>query len=433
MNMANRLLCVSLVGLGCGGGAKSTPATATTPAKPPVAEGEVRVATTAQLKLGHFTTADGMHGFVLDRTGAAARLKLDGAADIIELTMEEDRERGGELRGYRFVDPENKQRIYITTGGGLIYFHGGDEFRVTFDRDAQPLGSPTVAGKPAKPTPLYEKRGAALAPIAVRTRFSTFTTLDASKLDKVAEAFDKADASMFVRYKDPGKDGWRAYLTVTPSEINGIGYGAQDYATDDDEDKRHTKLAKHGAIIRGYSSPESMQGNHVIVRKADNTSLTLQDGMPGLIWEVNGTTAVFVAIDGGRYHVDISQEAEAIEKGAGPDSKWPKPAADTYADLTMISALAKAGAGGDQVVAEIEKVDGEWNACVVKGWKGAQAKIDTGKLSVGQIKAEIKKLHKGCNKHMDAMETVIVRWIEARTKARLDVHAKAAVKAKAAP
>ncbi|MBA3454782.1 MAG: hypothetical protein H0T42_16970 [Deltaproteobacteria bacterium] len=31
-------------------------------------------ATQAQVKIGHFVTADGMHGFVLDRSGAKAKL-----------------------------------------------------------------------------------------------------------------------------------------------------------------------------------------------------------------------------------------------------------------------------------------------------------------------------------------------------------------------
>lgn len=96
----------------------------------------------------------------------------------------------------------------------------------------------------------------------------------------------------------------------------------------------------------------------------------------------------------------------------------------------MVSALVEARAVPSRTVEELEKIDGEWNKCVVKGWKGAQAKIDTGKLSVGQIKAEIQKLHKGCNKHIDQLESVIVKFIEERTAARITVFAAASARAK---
>ena len=416
------------LGTGCGGAKTTTTSTGSTTASTKLDAGAT---TDAQRKLGHFTTADGMHGFVLDRTGATAKLQIDGQKDIIELTMEEDRDRG-ELRGYRYVGPDNKRYVYITVGGSLVYFKGGDEHRVTFDKNADALGKPTIAGAPVKEKARYEVRGAVLTPIAVRTKLAAFKSEDSANLAKVAEAFDKADASMFVRYKRVGKDGWQPHLTVTPSKISGIGYGRQEHVTDDDEAQRHKKLAKHGGVIYGFSSPESAQGNHIIVSRAASASDVLADGTPGLIWEVDSTTAVFVSLDGGRYQIDINQEAEPLEQGAGPESGWPKPVTDTYVDLTMISALAKAGAGGDETVAQLEKIDGEWNACVVKGWKGAQAKIDTGKLSVGQIKAEIKKLHKGCNKHLDAFETAIVKFADDRAKARQALFTKASAKAKAA-
>lgn len=428
------MICVSFVAsIGCGGGAKPTTTTTTTTTggkDTAPASGQGKVMTEAQLKLGHFSTADGMHGFVLDRTGAKARLQVDGEKDIIELTLEEDRDHG-ELRGYTFVGPDNKKHVYISKGGSLMFYKNGDEFWASFDKEVQPLGTPTVAGAPVKEKARYEVRGAALGPLTVRAKFPQLTSADSANLTKVAEAFEKADPSMFVHYKSVGKDGWQPHLTVTPQN-NGMAYGRQEYVTDEDEQKRHTKLAKHGGVIAGFSSPESAQGNHIIVSRADNATDVLPDGMAGLLWEIDSTTAVFVSLDGGRYHVDINQDAEAIVKGAGPEAGWPKPVTDTFVDITMISALAKAGAGGEKTVAELEKIDGEWNACVVKGWKGAQAKIDTGKLSVGQIKAEIKKLHKGCNKQLDAFENVIVKYAEERAKARQAVHAKAAVKAKTA-
>jgi len=420
MNAA-KLLLVCVASLGCGGGTK--PASQTKPM------------TQAQPKLGHFTTPDGMHGFVLDRTAAKAKLQIDGSADIIELTMEEDREFGA-LRGYTFVGPDNTKRIHLTTGGSLVYFKDGDQFSAFRDRDVKPLGKPTVAGAPVKEPDISDTRGAALAAITVRKRFPAFTSNDSANLVKVAEAFDKADTSMIVRYKDPGKDGWRANLQVAPSNIAGVTYSPNAFGTDEDQMKRHIKLAKHGATLRGFSSPETPRGNHIIVSARDDTNLKLKDGMPGLMWEVDSTQAVFVAIDGGRYIVDISQENHPIAKGAGPEAGWPKPATDTFADMSMISAIAKAGGGGDKVIGELEKIDDAWNACVVKGWKTAAAKLEKVeplRLTVAEVKSQIKTVHNGCVKHLEAFESVIVKWIDERAKSRLALHAKAAAKARLAP
>ena len=435
--LRNVLMGMVLLGaaLGCGGGGNKT-----TSDKTMVAEGggksgkgddkgDGKAMTQAQLKLGHFVTADGMHGFVLDRTGPKAKLQVDGEKDIIELTMEEDRERG-ELRGYKFVGPDNKRRIYITRGGGLLYFKGGDEHWVSFDKETEPLGKPTIAGAPVKEVPAYEKVVAELKPLTVRVKFSKFTALDSSNLAKVAEAYGMAEAAMFVHYVKPDKDGWVARMNVADDSARGTSYGAGDYATDEDEDKRHAKLAKHGGVIRGFSSPERAQGNHIIIRRAEGSSDELLDKMPGLLWEIDGTRAVFVSLDGGRYSVDLSQKANPIGRGAGPESGWPKPATDTFADITMVSTLAAAKAVPSKTYEDLEKIDVEWNNCVVKGWKGAQAKIDTGKLSVGQVKAEIKKLHTACNKHIDKFEATIVKFTEDRTKERTALFATASARAK---
>lgn len=426
------ILGMTLIGatLGCGGGGKATEKKTTPMEMGGKTEGKAM--TQAQLKLGHFASADGMHGFVLDRTGAKAKLQVDGETDIVELTMEEDRDRDGDLSGYRFVDPSNKRRVYITKGGALLYFKGSDEHWVTFDKEVSPLGKATVSGAPVKEVPAYEKVVAELKPLSVRVKFPAFTALDASNLAKVAEAYGKADASMFVHYIKPDKNdgGWVSHMQVADSSARGTSYGAGDYATDEDEDKRHAKLAKHGGVVRGYSSPERAQGNHIIIRRAEGSSDELVDKMPGLLWELDGTTAVFVSFDGGRYTVDLSQKAVPIGRGAGPEGRWPKPATDTYADIEAVSSLAAAKAVPSTTYEELEKIDLAWNACVVKGWKGAQAKIDTGKLSVGQVKAEILKLHKGCNKNLDQFETTIVKFIDDRTKERVALFGTASARAK---
>lgn len=388
-------------------------------------------ATQAQVKIGHFVTADGMHGFVLDRSGAKAKMQIDGEKDIVELTMEEDRERG-ELRGYRFVTPDNKRRLYISTHGSLTYYRGSDEHRVTLDKEVKALGAATKKGAPVREVPAYEKLAAELEPNTVLAKFPKLTANDASNLTKVTEVFEKADAAMFVRYKHPGKDGWVARMVVTPSNVSGVGFGGNDYVTDEDELKRHKKLAKHGGLIHGYSSPETPQGNHI--KMSQKVTGELADNTPGILWDIDGTTAVFVSLDGGRYEINLNQGSSVtvapVVKGAGPDASWPKPATDTYLDMTMISQLEKSGAVPATTMTQLEKIDGEWTACADKGWKAATKKFDAGKMSTAQIKAEIKRLHTACNKHIDKFETVVVKFLEERAKARTAVFAKASARAK---
>ncbi|MBA3454783.1 MAG: hypothetical protein H0T42_16975 [Deltaproteobacteria bacterium] len=344
--------------------------------------------------------------------------------------MEEDRERG-ELRGYRFVSNDSNRRLYISTRGYLIYYKGGDEHQVTLDKEVKALGAATKKGAPVREVPAYEKLAAELKPITVRAKLK-MTANDASNLTKVTEAFEKAEAAMFVRYQHPGKDGSVARMVVTPRDVSGAGYGGNDYGTDEDEAKRHKKLAKHGGLIYGYSSPETPQGNHIKVSQKKSSELA--DKTPGILWDIDGTTAVFVSLDGGRYEVSLSQSssvtAPVIVKGAGPENAWPKPVTDTFLDMTQVSQLEKAGAVPATTMPELDKIDGEWTACTAKGWVAATKKFDAGRMNTGKIKAEIKKLHTGCNKHIDKFETVIVKFIEDRAKARAAVFAKASARAK---
>ena len=53
--------------------------------------------------------------------------------------------------------------------------------------------------------------------------------------------------------------------------------------------------------------------------------------MPGLVWEIDGNRATFIALDGGGYVVDLGQAENrpTLEPGAGPPASWPAPAADS--------------------------------------------------------------------------------------------------------
>lgn len=419
------LLCLALALAGCGKEGQTVAPDETT------AGNEGKPTTEAQLKLAHFVTADGMYGFVLDRSGKPIKLRVDGEKDVYELTQQEVRDDGGELLGYRLVDPRNHVRVLIGKGGSITFVHGKDELPASADETAAALGTPTVAGPPVEPpapTPPYMKLAAELAAQSVRVRFPELEPKDAADLAKVKAAIAKADAAMFVHYVKPGEGGWGARAEVVPSAFSGFAYGGGDFATDADEAARYKALAKHGALVIGVSSPDSDQGNHILVRRSDARD-QLADKTPGLVWEVEGSQVVLVTLDGARYVVDLNQGSEGgappIARGAGPKADWPAPLQDTFADITVVSSLVKAGVEPQKAQDELEAIDAEWNRCVVKGWKPTRTAQGV------NYPAKAVKIHKGCRKPMQKLEAALVRFIDARSKARQALYDEAVARVEA--
>jgi hypothetical protein len=263
--------------------------------------------------------------------------------------------------------------------------------------------------------------------VSVRTKVPGMESKDAADLAKVEAAIAKADASMFVHYVKPGPDGWVARAQTVPDAFSGMSYGGGDFSTDAEEAKRFKSLTKHGGLIIGVSSPERDLGNHILVQRSDKRD-ELADKTPGLVWEVDGSRVVFVTLDGGRYVVDLNQggaTAAPIARGAGPQSDWPAPLQDTYADITVVSGLVKAGAHPQATLDELEAIDGEWNACVAKAWK--PKRIQQGV----NFPAEAVKIHKRCRKSMVELEAALVKLIDARSKERKALHEKAVARVKA--
>jgi hypothetical protein len=422
----SHLLCLALaLAPACGKDGTPTTAPTTETTQPNAA----KPTTEAQLKLAHFVTADGMIGFTLDRSGTPIKLKVDGDKDIVELTQQEERDERDELLGYRLVDPTNTVRIFIGKGGGITYLRGKDELPATADKTAAALGAPTIKGppvvKPPEP-PAYAKLAAELQAISVRAKLPELDSKDSADLAKVEAAIAKADASMFVHYKKPGSDGWVARAETVPSSFSGMAYGGGDFATDNEEAARYKALAKHGGLIIGVSSPDRDLGNHILVRRSDARD-ELADKTPGLVWEVDDSKVVFVTLDGGRYLVDLNQGSAGgvpIARGAGPEPGWPAPLQDTYADITVVSSLVKAGVHPQKTVDELEAIDGEWNKCVAKGWKPTRIARDV------NYPAEAVKIHKGCRKSMQKLETALVKFIGERSKVRKALYDKAVARVK---
>ncbi len=413
----------------CGGAAKPPPPAAPAPASDdPVT---LTGATAAQVKLGHFVTPDGRHGFVLDRTGAKAKLQVDGSGDVIELTEEESR-RHGDLEGYKYLDPAGKTRLFISKGGGLKYFVGGDEYYANRDKGAKALGNATVAGAPKKEEPAWKAISADLDGKSV-AKTQGLKPEDASDLKKVEAAFAKAEARSFYRYVERDKGGFLPKLDVAPSNVSGPGFGRQRWKTDETEAAKHKKLAAYGAWVGGYSDAQS-QGNHIIAELKESRP-ALASGTPGLVWSVDENSVTFVSFDGGRYVIDVAAGAEKgapLEPGAGPEAAWPKPVQDPFLDYTDVGRLVKVGAAPKSAQDELEKADNDWNACAQKAWKPANAKIEVHKFKPEDAKALSVKTQAACRKHIDQFEASLVGFLDKRKAERAALFDKAKARAAAA-
>ncbi|MBK8256751.1 MAG: hypothetical protein IPK82_29275 [Polyangiaceae bacterium] len=404
------------------------PVTPPAPTASPTGTAEaVTVPTTeAQLMLAHFKTTDGMHGFTLDRSGDPIKLQIDGSNDVVEMTKEEDRF-SGELRGYWLITPDGKRPVYISKGGSLKYYTGRDEFQVTADRTAKALPAPTVKGKYEAPKPAYQATVDRLTAISVKTKLPKFKTEESANLTKIGEAIQQATADMFVHFEAGGSEAWKPSQEAVPQGFTGIAFGGVGYKTDDKWDPKGKGLAKWGGKNRGFSRYDTPKGNHMQVVKMDGYPPPLAAGTPGIVWEVDGTYAVFVTLDGGRYRVDLStsDKGQTLAAGAGPQAKWPAPLAEALLDVPTVSSYVKAGVMPQKAIDDLLKLDEEWTTCAAKTWKGAEKKIDSGKFTVADEKEWIQKVDKACQKTVDAQEKMILELTEARSKERLALFEKA--------
>lgn len=118
-----RLAALALVLAACSSNAPAQSTTAATSSAP-------------KLRLGHYSSGDGLVGFVLDRTGAAPKLKMDGTNEVLVLEVERWGSDSNAL-----VNHDKHIGIIVDNDGGVTYSKKGVNpnkpmFR---DADAQPL------------------------------------------------------------------------------------------------------------------------------------------------------------------------------------------------------------------------------------------------------------------------------------------------------
>ncbi|MCH9679999.1 MAG: DUF4908 domain-containing protein, partial [Deltaproteobacteria bacterium] len=111
---------------------------------------------TGVLRLGHYSTGDGLAGLTLDRSGSTPKMKVDGETDIIELTP-----RPGWKRGITVLkDPRGDIRLEIDEHGGVLLIGTGRPQRVYLDGVPDKLAAATVTGQapPEEVSPAEQHR-----------------------------------------------------------------------------------------------------------------------------------------------------------------------------------------------------------------------------------------------------------------------------------
>lgn len=389
-----KLLCALATLAACGG---NTPPSTQAPTSSSATAANAE--TPAMSKLGRFSTADGMVHMVIDRTGPKAKLQVEGASDIFELTQSEVRERG-DLQGYAFVAPSGFAMLFIDTNGGMTFIKGasehsrGDRLPLLRSGDAKPLGAATVAGAPPGPkAPEKSKTTLAaeeLAKKSVVARFPQFKPADAGNLAKVAEAYQLATADMVMHCADDC-NAWYA-----PHPVEGQqGQGGLGFVDDKDlRDGPATEAEKKSPLAKfnGWLRPNYELGewtHHIIKWSALNVFQLefkrLEAKTPVLVWNVAETDVIVVTPDGSRYWDSPlhNNEKPVFLAGTPPVAEWPKPLRNNLLFAEHIKEMTRLGLIDQKLGTEYTGIQDKWNECVQKVFVPAQKEVE-GNLAGGQ-------------------------------------------------
>jgi hypothetical protein len=135
----------------------------------------------APLRIGHYSTANGMAGFVLDRLGTPVKMRFDGSDEVLALAVVPERHNEISLKR-----DDGGVVLHIDDRGGVMLFgrNFGDGVSAVRDQAANPL-TITPATKAQA-----EGKAAGLAQQLKRTGGATVQiVLDAPRLDAASTAW----------------------------------------------------------------------------------------------------------------------------------------------------------------------------------------------------------------------------------------------------
>ena len=171
-----------------------------------------------------------------------------------------------------------------------------------------------------------------------------------------------ASPDMFVRY-EARSSAQPAREEVAPGVPKAEGADGETGEIDDRWDASGPGLAKWGGYVLPIAGgdPDHAQGWLMRLR---GYPPKLADHTPGLVWEVEGTRAVFVALDGGRYAVDLSEGdgGAPLAAGAGPVASWPAPVQHALLGDAEVRRLLELGALPATAVDEFLAATASWRA-----------------------------------------------------------------------
>lgn len=377
------------------------------------------------LRLGHYSTGNGLTGLVLDRSGARPKMQLDGDADVIELTP-----RAGWKQGITYLkDPKGNIRLELDDRGGVLLIGQGRPQRLHWDGAADKLGAATVAGEapPEEVSPADQHREA-LTRISVIEQLPGFRSEDAGDLAKVRKALAQAKPQMLVH---TGRAVDRDVFRPSPRKIGDTDHGgAGGYWPSNAQWSRDAEgLLAHGGVPVGRHARDG--GNWIRIHRPEGYPAPLAANTPGVVWEVDSTTIWFVAFDGGRYRLEWEDVAKGLPTGA-----WAPALQHTLLKNDDVDFLARTGAMAKAKHQALEAINKAFNRCTKDGWEGFDKKIDALakknlSWSTRAQRAEVMEkeraetVEKACRKHVDAMDDALVSLIEARNAERSALFAAA--------
>ena len=342
-----------------------------------------------------YATADGTVHLVLDRTGAKAKLRVDGTKDIIELTQEEVRQRNsGQLAGYDLVAPDGKRRVFLSVDGELTYMRGRDELPLVREGEANALGPATVVGSPPPPPPKEkspnELAAAELRPISVTARLPRFKPEDSGNLAKVAEAFALVTKDMLMTCGDTC-GAWYAPHPVA----GGNGHGGLGFVQEKElrqgpatEEEKKGPLAKYNAWIR--ADYDFGDWTHAPIKNAWLATFQLEfrklePKTPVIVWDVDAQNeAILVTLDGARYWESTASNGKPVlARGIAAPSEWPAPLRNNLLFADHVAELDKRGLVDRKSAEEVADIHAKFDACAKKTFLPAQKELEGNLTYVG--------------------------------------------------
>jgi hypothetical protein len=289
------------------------------PEPPPASEPPVLY---SPLQLGHYTTADGTFGLVIDRSGPTPRLRMDGSRQIVELTPVEDW-KGDTYEGTTFFSPDGIALVFVDRAGPLTLWPRRDKRPLLRDGDTTPLPAANVRGRFREAPDPAREFIAAVAPYVVVDRYPELTADDAGKLDVVERMLKEAPEEMFFRVVKPDSGAVHIFDTRSQSDAE-----TMRLAEGIPWQKDATGLGRFGVAVTAY--PGILHPGSPTTLRLEGFPRPLAVGTVALVWALRGSTLILVTADGGsfelptdRFRYSESRFAAALVRELPPVETWP--------------------------------------------------------------------------------------------------------------